>query len=225
MTTERLHTRKPLALLGGIGILVIGHSLIQDSPAHFVRTLPFLLMLILGELVREWTVGRLSPATDEDTARRRRRLGWIAGIAGMLLMTAPLLGLVVEWLPKRSLWVYALFGASMVCAGITTAVMFVGANAALAVKRAEAASTGRPLAGDPPGPLAFVLVFLVALVLFAMANATAMDSLFTHHALSSRQWVRLIVSAVLCGGLAVVVMRKLNEAADRPFDPANPDPP
>lgn len=74
MTTHRAYEGEPFAIFAGIGLIIIGHSLTQDSPATFSRTLPFLLMLILGELVREWTVGRLSPTADEHTMRWIRAL-------------------------------------------------------------------------------------------------------------------------------------------------------
>ncbi|MFA6165647.1 MAG: hypothetical protein WC700_03455 [Gemmatimonadaceae bacterium] len=223
MTAPRRHTRTPLAVLVSIGFLVIVHSMTQDSPAHFSRTLPFLLMMILGELVREWTVGRLSSSTDEETRRRRRRLGWIAGIAGIVFLTIPLTGLVTEWLPKRSLWVYALAAASLVCLGVLAAVMMVSAQATLNAKRAEAARAGEQLALKPPGPLIFLAVLVSALLMFASVNATVIGSLFAHQTLGAAQWVRVIVSALLCFGLVYAIMRKLNEFADRPFDPANPD--
>ena len=223
MTTRPAATRAPLAVLGSVGILVFVHSLTQDSPAHFSRTLPFLLMMILGELVREWTAGRLSSSTDEETRRRRRRLGWIAGIAGILFLTIPLTGVATEWLPKRSLWVYALVAASLVCLGVLAAVMMVSAQATLNAKRAEAARAGEQLALKPPGPLTFLFVLASALLMCASVNATVIESLFAQQTLSAAQWVRVLVSALLCFGLVYAIMRKLHEIADRPFDPANPD--
>lgn len=225
MTTPRPHTRRPLAVLGGgIAILILVHTTWQESTATFFLTLPFLLMTILGELVREWTVARLSPASDDQTRRRRRRLGWITGTAGVAFLAVPIIGIVAEWLPKRGLWVYALAAASLVCMGVLAAVMLVSAQATSNAKRAEAARAGQPLALEPPGPLAFLFVLAGALTMFALANATVIESLLSHQALSAAQWVRVSVSAFLCGGLVIVIMRKLNESADRPSDPANPDP-
>ncbi|MBA4071680.1 MAG: hypothetical protein C0497_07570 [Gemmatimonas sp.] len=223
MTTQRSHTRKPLAILAGIGLLVIGHSLTEDSPAQFSRTLPFLLMLILGELVREWTVARLAPTADERTMRRRRYHQWIALIAGIGFMALSVIGAVDEWWPRRGVWGYALFAAGMIGLGVSAGIMLVRSRTDADAKLAEMARGGQQPVSNALSPLAFPLVFVVTLVIFAMANATAIDTLLSQQALNSRQWIRVIVSAVLCGGLAFIVMRKLNEFADRPFDAANPD--
>ncbi|MHB0964056.1 MAG: hypothetical protein ACYC5V_12695 [Gemmatimonadaceae bacterium] len=223
MTTPHPRTRRPVAVLVSIGILVMVHSLTHDSPARFSRTLPFLLMMILGELVREWTVGRLSSSTDEETRRGRRRLGWVAGIAGALLLSIALIGLVTKWLPSGSLWVYLLAAASLVCSGVLAAVMMVNAQATLDAKRAEAARTGEPLALTPPGPLTFLLVLVSAIAMFAAINATVIESLLTRQALGAVQWVRVILTALLCFGLVYAILRKLNEFADRRFDPAHPE--
>lgn len=224
MTSHRAYTRKPFAILAGIGLLIISHSLTEDLPATFSRTLPFLLMLILGELVREWTVGRLSPTADEHTMRRRRTHQWMALMAGITCMALPVIGAGAEWWPRRGIWVYALFAAGMIGFGVSAGIMLVRSRTVADAKLAERVRTGRQPVSEPPGPLVYVVVFSVALLLFAMANATAIESLVARQALDSRQWIRAIVSAVLCGGLTFVVMRKLNESADRPIDVANPDP-
>jgi hypothetical protein len=224
VTTRRPHARRPVAILAGLAVLVIVHSLTQDSPARFSRTLPFLLVMILSELVREWTVGRLAPTADEHALRRRRRYQWLALLAGVACMALAVIGAINEWWPSRGLWGYALFTAGMIGFGVSAGIMLVRSLAAADAKRAAMARAGQSPESSPPGPLVFLLVFVGTLAIFLMANATVIDTLLSQQALNSRQWIRLIVSAVFCGGLAFVVMRITNEHADRQFDPANPDP-
>jgi len=98
--------------------------------------------------------------------------------------------------------------------------MLVAARASADAK----ARIGQQSTHELSGPLVFVLVFAAALIFFAMANATAIESLLAQQELNSRQWIRLIVSASLCGGLVFIMMRKLNEVAERSLDPTSPDP-
>lgn len=223
MTTPRPHTRTPLAILAGIGILIIGHSLTEPSSAQFSRTLPLLLILILGELVREWTVARLAPTVDERVLRRRRHYQRFALVAGIACMALSVIGAVADWWPAHGPVVDALFASGVVSLAVFLGLLFVRTQAAADARLAELARAGQSPDDNPPGPLVFLLVFCAALVLFATANVTAIDALLSQQALNSRQWIRFIVSAVLCGGLSLVVLRKLNEPADRPSDPANPD--
>lgn len=224
MTPRRPHARRPVAILAGIVVLVIVHALTQDSPARFSRTLPFLLVMILSELVREWTVGRLVPTADEHVLRRRRRDQWLALLTGVACMALAVIGAINEWWPSRGLWGYALFTAGMIGFGVSAGIMLVRSRAAADAKRAEMVRAGQSPEGSPPGPLVFLLVFVVTLAIFLMANATVIDTLLAQQALNGRQWIRVIVSAVLCGGLAFIAMRIVNEQADRQFDPANADP-
>ena len=93
MTTPRRGSYKLVVLSASISLLIGSHFATQDSSAAWTRTLPLLLMLILGELVREATAERLAPVVDERAARRRRQLQWLTLIAGFVFLALPVGGI------------------------------------------------------------------------------------------------------------------------------------
>lgn len=223
MTESHRVRRGPLALAAGIAILVFGHSALQESAEMWVRGLPYLLILILGELVREWTTARLAPTLDEPTTRARRRLQWIALVAGIGFLGLPVGALATEALPKHSLWFFPFLAAGICSFGVFSAAMLVESKAKLDAKLAEAARTGVPLDHAPPGPFVFMVVLGGALVLFAMINAGNIEMLVAGRALSAMQSVRVLLSAIICGGFAFLIWRTLNSFSDRLLDQSNPE--
>ena len=76
---------------------------------------------------------------------------------------------------------------------------------------------------EPPGPLMWLIVFAATLILFAAVNATAIETLLEHDALSTAQLVRIILSAVLCGGFALLVVSKMRALAEPTADSVSTD--
>jgi hypothetical protein len=224
MTVPRRPTRKPLALLFGIGILVLGHSATQDSPNKWTHALPLLLILILGELVREWTAARLTPLTDEGDARRRQRLLWLTLTAGLALIALPIGAVQLGLISKFSLWPLTLLAAGIVCLGVSSAIMLVRAQTALDESRAQRARDGLDSALESPGPLARLAVFAAAVVLFTVTNATFIERLLANQAIRVAHWTRLFVSALLCFGLAFLVLSRMTAHSERAPDTVPDEP-
>ncbi|MHB8837988.1 MAG: hypothetical protein ACYC7F_03450 [Gemmatimonadaceae bacterium] len=224
MITAQGHiTRKPLALAAGIAILIFGHSAMQESAATWLRSLPVLLILILGELVRERTVSRLSPSLDEPTVRARRRLRWLSLTAGIGFLALPVGALLSGMMSKYSPWAYAYLAASIISFGVLSAVLLVEAKGRLDARLAEAARSGVRPEHSPPGPFTFMLVLAAALVVFAIVNASNIESLVAGRAFSAMQWVRVLVSALICGGFAFIAWRAMNTFSDRLLNPTSPE--
>lgn len=223
MTVPRRHSRRPLALLASIGILVLGHSATQDSPNKWMHALPLLLILILGELVREWTVARLAPSNDVGVTRRRHRVLWLTLTAGLALIALPIVAVQMALISKFSQWPLTYLAAGIVCLGVSSAIMFVQAQDALDAKRAAMRLAGESPAFEPPGPLTILLVVLAALVFFVLINATVIETLVAHQALSTAQWIRIVVSALGCSGLAFLVLHRIRAIAEAPSEPARPE--
>jgi hypothetical protein len=204
-------TRKPLAILIGVVILVLGHSAYQESMSAFGRSLPFLLILILGELTREWVARRLPLTASDAVCARRRIIALLLFLGGATIAAFLVAAVELNWLPKRSVWVFPAFGAFMIAWSIASA--FQGANL---LQRARERALANPHAERwHPGPGTFAGVLIAAFILCAMLNASNIEVLASGHILSGAQIVRLVISVVVCVVFATAIWRAMHTQAEQ----------
>lgn len=205
MTTTHRDTRTPKALLVTMVILVISHSLTQDSANAWTRSLPFLLIMVLGELVREYVVARVPACDDAATRARRRRLAawWVLG--GMLLAGISVAQLLLGWTAKGSLWVYPLFTAWI--ASMNVAAGLVHADL---MQKARAQPTHERTA---PSPFVLIGMIVVGLAAIAAINEPLYESVRAGHGVGVAHAIRLVVSVLMFSAFVVVNWRLLNRSA------------
>lgn len=203
------HSKRPLVLLFTLAVLVVGHFATRDASVAWTRAIPILLVMILGELVREWTLARLSPATTVDARKRRRRHLWASVLAGLALLALSIGAAATHRVPTGSVWLYTFFIAGILGLAVAAAFSSAIARDTVAAKLAEARRTGTVHDADVPGPMTLFFVVIASVGLFAAVNAPVFEQLMSRDALSLSLILRLAVTALVIVAFAVFVWRAL----------------
>lgn len=218
MTAHSRRSHRPRALLFAIAILVGGHYAIQDSSVAWTRTLPILQLLVLGELVRELMLTRLSPTTSAEERQKRTRLAWGLLTVGMLCFVLPVIAVVTSKAGRWNSWPLLLFAAGIVVAAVSSALMAAAARDAIDAKLAEATRSGSAEGLDAPGPLLLLLVIIAATGFFAAINATVFERLFNGSALTTVGALRLVGTAIGIGGLTIFGWHRIQRRHQQMLD-------
>ena len=207
MKAAHADAKTPVALLATVVLLLLSHSLTMDSASTWLRSLPFLLILVLGELVREFVVAHVPATADTALRSRRRRLAVWCGVGGALIAAFGVAALALHWIPPRSNWIFPLFIAWMVAWSVAAGMTFSDM-----AQKARA----RPVSDRvPPSPLVRLSVLLATLLWFGLINVPLYETLQSGHALSVPQLIRFVVSAIACVAFVVAIWRHLDRDADQ----------
>ncbi|MBI2407962.1 MAG: hypothetical protein HYV19_06660 [Gemmatimonadetes bacterium] len=216
--TGHYRRNRPRTLLFAIAMLVGGHYATQDSSAAWTRTLPILLLLVLGELVRELVITRLAPTVSAEERQKRTRLAWGLLTVGMLCFVLPVIAVMTSKVARWNSWPLLLFGIGVVVAGVSSGLMAAVARDALDEKLAEARRIGSTEVLDAPGPLLLLLVIVAATGLFATINATVFERLFNGSALTTVGALRLVGTAIGIGGLTIFGWHRIQRRHQQMLD-------
>lgn len=185
-----------LSYVGGTLLFLVGAHLALNEPGHSLsQVIPLLVIMLWGDLVREFVASR-TPGTDDPTLRaRRKRWSAFCYAAGALTIAAFVVAMAFDAKPGRIvgyLWI--------------AAFMSLGAAGLGLIVHDSARETARKVVEERKGPPVFfrAMVFALAAALVSYAAWIAWDEWTAHHALPP--W-RIAGLAILTGTSAYMVYK------------------